>query len=175
MKKYKELKRKLTEDAYMDGGALGQWPAPNSTRSAFSDFGVHRVEHDEQLQRLKAFLHAFTGREYLEPRAALSLMRVKLNLAGIDFDFNKKTEVIIGKPIVFKLKRFGGIFGKDVTTPHNEFETSDGFDKVLNGDHLTLVVNINEAGSGLYKMEADIVRHSGKSEQGEDESTQEIE
>ena len=93
MKKFKQLKQQLNEDAYMDGGALGQWPTPNSTRSAFSDFGVHRVEHQEQLKRIQAFLNAFTSREYLEPRAALSLMRVKLNLAGFDFDFNRKTEI----------------------------------------------------------------------------------
>lgn len=162
MKKFKQLKQQLNEDAYMDGGALGQWPTPNSTRSAFSDFGVHRVEHQEQLKRIQAFLNAFTSREYLEPRAALSLMRVKLNLAGFDFDFNRKTEIQTQTPIAFKLKRFGGTFGKSLTTPFGEFETTDGFEGILDGDHLVLSVVIEEAPSGLYKLNAQIIREKSQ-------------
>jgi len=166
MKKFKQLKQQLNEDAYMDGGALGQWPTPNSTRSAFSDFGVHRVEHQEQLKRIQAFLNAFTSREYLEPRAALSLMRVKLNLAGIDFDFDKKTAIQTQTPIAFNLKRFGGTFGKTLNTPHNEFDRTDGFEGILDGDHLVLSIIIEEAPSGLYKLNAQIIRKSPEEKAG---------
>ena len=166
MKKFKQLKQQLNEDAYMDGGALGQWPTPNSTRSAFSDFGVHRVEYNEQLKRIQAFVHAFTSREYLEPRAALSLLRVKLNLAGFDFNFDKKTPINTDTPIVFKLTRFGGTFGKSPTTPHDEFETTDGFEDILNGDQLALNVMIKNNPSGLYKLDIQIDR------QGKNQETQ---
>jgi hypothetical protein len=166
MKKFKQLKQQLNEDAYMDGGALGQWPTPNSTRSAFSDFGVHRVEYNEQLKRIQAFVHAFTSREYLEPRAALSLLRVKLNLAGFDFNFDKKTPINTDTPIVFKLTRFGGTFGKSLTTPHDEFETTDGFEDILNGDQLALNVMIKNNPSGLYKLDIQIDR------QGKNQETQ---
>lgn len=165
MKKFKQLKQQLTEDAYMDGGALGGFPAQQSTRSAFSDFGVHRVEHDDQLKRLQAFVNAFTSREYLEPRAALSLLRVKLNLAGFDFDFNKNTIVQTNVPTIFKLKRFGGTFGKTLTTPHNEFETTDGFEDILDGKHLALHTVLHEAPSGLYKLEIQIIKYSSTPEQ----------
>lgn len=158
MKKFKQLKQQLNEDAYMDGGALGQWPTPNSTRSAFSDFGVHRVEHNEQLKRIEAFVHAFTSREYLEPRAALSLLRVKLNLAGFDFNFDKKTPINTDTPITFKLTRFGGTFGKLPSTPHDKFVTTDGFEDILNGDHLVLNVMIKNNPSGLYKLDIQIAR-----------------
>jgi len=166
MKKFKQLKQQLNEDAYMDGGALGGFPAQNSTRSAFSDFGVHRVEHNEQLKRIEAFVHAFTSREYLEPRAALSLLRVKLNLAGFDFNFDNKTPINTDTPIVFKLTRFGGTFGKSPTTPHNEFETTDGFEGILNGDRLALNVMIKNNPSGLYKLDIQIDR------QGKNQETQ---
>jgi len=166
MKKFKQLKQQLNEDAYMDGGALGQWPTPNSTRSAFSDFGVHRVEYNEQLKRIQAFVHAFTSREYLEPRAALSLLRVKLNLAGFDFNFDKKTPINTDTPIMFKLTRFGGTFGKSLTTPHDEFETTDGFEDILNGDQLALNVMIKNNPSGLYKLDIQIDR------QGKNQETQ---
>jgi hypothetical protein len=161
MKKYKDLRKQLNEGENMDGGVLGGYPAPNSTRSAVSDDGIYRVEKPEQLKRIQAFLNAFTGREYLDPRAALSLLRVKLNLAGLDFDFNKKTELKINQPITLKMNRFGGAFGKSVTTPHDQFDTTDGLESPLN-----LIVSINEAPSGLYKLEAKIAGHSESSEQG---------
>lgn len=158
------------ESEYVDGGALGQWPAPDSTRSAADDFGIHRIQHNQQVQKLQAFLHAFTGREYIDPRAALSLMRVKLNLSGIDFDFNKKTEVPVGTPMHFKLKRWGGTFG---VTPQNDgrdgFEVTDGIEHLIGGDHFCLVVTIREAESGLFKMDAEIVRYKNNPEQGEAE------
>lgn len=168
MKSYKQLKKQLNESEYVDGGALGQWPTPDSTRSAADDFGIHRIEHNSQLQRLEAFLSAFTGREYLDPRAALSLMRVKLNLAGLDFDFNNKIEIKTNAPISFQIKRFGGTFG---TTPEHDlskgFKVTDGVEDILGGDHLSLVVTITEAESGLYKMDAKLVRHSVSQEKGE--------
>jgi hypothetical protein len=154
MKKYKELKRQLNESELEDGGALGGFPA-NRSRSAHSDYGIHRLDSSEQVQRLQAFLAAFTGREYLEPRSAISLLRVKLNLAGLDFDFNNKTNLDVGSVNILPLKRFGGTFGKSPTTPHNEFETTDGFQELL-GHGLNLVVSISVSESGLYRLDAKI-------------------
>mgnify|MGYP003341908560 CR=1 FL=1 len=160
-KKYKELKLQLNENELSDGGALGGFPSPRVSRSAFSDFGLHRIEDREQLLRLKAFLNAFTGREYLEPRAALSLLRVKLNLAGLDFDFNKKTDIKFNVPMVFALKRFGGTFG---TSPQHDlskgFEETDGF----NGSPLSLIISVMESDSGLYMLDAKLVDHTGRSD-----------
>lgn len=158
MKKYKQLRKQLNENELSDGGALGGYPSPRVSRSAFSDYGVHRVEDKEQLQRLNAFLQAFASREYLEPRAALSLLRVKLNLAGLDFDFNKKTDIVFNQPMIFELKRFGGTFG---TSPQhdllkNGFEVTDGF----TGGPLSLIITINDSETGLYKLEANLVDHA---------------
>lgn len=161
MKKFKQLKQQLFESENMDGGALGQWPG-DGANSAHSDYGVHRVESEEQIQRLQAFLNTFTKKEILDPRAALSLLRVKLNLAGLDFDFTNKTEVTAERPMVLQLKRFGGTFGKTPTTPHNEFTVTDGVEDVLGGDHLVLNVSIKEnPESGLYKMSIVIEQVAG--------------
>lgn len=165
MKKFKQLKQELMESENMDGGALGQWPT-NGPQSAHSDYGVHRIESEEQIQRLQAFLNTFGKREYLDPRAALSLLRVKLNFAGLDFDFNNKTEVTAEKPMGFQLKRFGGTFG---TTPtHNllkqGFKVTDGVEDVLGGDHLLLMVDIQETDSGLFKMRFEIQQVPGTPE-----------
>lgn len=165
MKKYKELRKQLFEGENMDGGALGQWPT-NAPDSAHSHYGVHRVESDEQIQRIQAFLNTFANKEYLDPRAALSLLRVKLNLAGLDFDFNNKTEVTPNKTMVFHLKRFGGTFG---TTPTHDltkepFKVTDGIEDVTNGGHLNLTVNIDTAESGLYKLNLSLVKTQGNTE-----------
>ena len=154
MKKYKELKKQLMESELQDGGALGGFPTQR-TGSAHSDYGVHRLDSNEQVQRLQAFLSAFGGREYLEPRSAISLLRVKLNLAGLDFDFNNKVDLQVGSVNIFPLKRFGGTFGVTPTTPHNEFETTDGFKELL-GHGLNLIVSVTVAESGLYRLDAKI-------------------
>jgi hypothetical protein len=157
MKRYKELKKQLNESEYMDGGALGQWPT-NAPGSAHSDFGVHRIESDEQIQRLQAFLYTFSNKEYLDPRAALSLLRVKLNLAGFDFDFTNKTEIKPNETMAFHLKRFGGTFG---TTPEHNLLKEDGIEDVMNGEHLNLVVHVSTSESGLYKLEMHLVKTQG--------------
>jgi len=154
MKKYKQLKKQLNESELQDGGALGGFPTQR-TGSAHSDYGVHRLDSTEQVQRLQAFLSAFTGREYLEPRSAISLLRVKLNLAGLDFDFNNKTNLEVGSVNIMPLKRFGGTFGVTPTTPPNQFEVTDGFKELL-GHGLNLVISINTSESGLYKLDANI-------------------
>lgn len=166
MKKFKQLKQQLFEGELEDGGALGQWPtsAPNS---AHSDYGIHRVESEEQIQRLQAFLNSYTKKEFLDPRAALSLLRVKLNLAGLDFDFTNKTEVTAEKPMILQLKRFGGTFGVTPTTDLTKepFKVTDGIEDVLGGDHLVLNVNIKEnPESGLFKMNITIQQVPGNPE-----------
>ena len=163
MKKFKELKSQLFESEYMDGGALGQWPTENPG-SVHSDYGVHRVESEEQIQRLQAFINSFFKREVLEPRALLSLFRVKLNLAGYDFDFNNKTEVTAEKPMVFHIKRFGGTFG---FTPTHDllkkgFQVTDGIEETLGGDRLVLVVDMKETDSGLFKLKGVIQQVTSK-------------
>jgi hypothetical protein len=150
MKRYKELRKQLNESELQDGGALGGFPADRGSRSAFSDYGLYRVENEEQLKRLKAFINAFTSREYLEPRAALSLLRVKLNLAGLDFQFDAKTDLKTNQPMLFKLKRFGGTFGTSPTHDLSKgFEVTDGF----MGDSLSLIVNIIDSETGLYVLD----------------------
>ena len=165
MKKYKQLKNQLFESENMDGGALGQWPT-NAPDSAHSDYGVHRIESDEQLQRLQAFLNSFSKKEVLDPRAALSLLRVKLNFAGLDFDFNNKTEIKPNENLVFQIKRFGGTFG---TTPQHDltkqpFKVTDGIEDIMDGHHLNLAVYITTSESGLYKLDMKFVKSGGTGE-----------
>lgn len=155
MKKYKELTAFLAEmgpeNTEVGGG---------DARSAHNDFGVHRIENPEQLGRISAFLSAMTQREFLDPKAALVQMRWKMNQAGLDFNFTGKESMTEGTRD-FHLTRYGGTFGKSPTTPHDEFERTDGIAEYNNGKSLALRVTVEQAKTGMYNIDASIVPVQG--------------
>jgi len=159
MKKFKDIIYLIESGESEDGGGFGEPHQPSrTTRSAASDFGTHRIEDDTQLNRIKAFLSSFSGREYIEPRGALALLRAKMNIIGIDFDFNPRVKIVPG-PNVFKLTRFGGTFG---TTPEHDllkdgFLTTDGISEFNGGNGLNLVIDIQMSPKNLYKFDFSIV------------------
>jgi hypothetical protein len=158
MKKFKDIIN-LIESESFDGGGFGEPHQPTkTTRTAASDFGVHRVENETQLNRINAFLSTFAGREYMEPRGALSLLRAKMNIMGLDFDFTPKTKLMPG-PNMFMLKRFGGTFG---TTPEHDllkdgFLVTDGIKEFNDGKGLNLIIDVVITPNHLYKFNFSLV------------------
>jgi hypothetical protein len=158
MKKFKDIIN-LIESESFDGGGFGEPFQPTkTTRTAASDFGVHRIENDTQLNRIKAFLSTFAGREYIEPRGALALLRAKMNIMGLDFNFNSNTKLVPG-PNQFPLTRFGGTFG---TTPEHDllkdgFLVTDGIKEFNNGKGITLIIDVIMTPSSLYKFDFSLV------------------
>ena len=150
MIKFKELNtflETLFEGEELVGGA---------SRSAHSDYGVHRVENPEQVQRLNAFLSAFTQREFIEPKAAVATLRHKLNTIGLDFEWNSSSHLQDGINSI-PLNRYGGTFGKNLQTPYAEFETTDGIKEYNDGKGMNLNLNLANTEGGLYKLEAKII------------------
>lgn len=158
MKKYKELTAFLAEmgpeNTEVGGG---------DAQSAHSHYGVHRIENPEQLGRINAFLNAMTQREFLDPKAAIVQMRWKMNQAGLDFDFTGKEPMTEGSKD-FHITRYGGTFGKSPTTPHDEFERTDGISEFNNGKGLALRVTVEQAKTGMYNIDASIIPSEGKSD-----------
>jgi hypothetical protein len=158
MKKFKDIIN-LIESESFDGGGFGEPFQPTkTTRTAASDFGVHRIENDTQLNRIKAFLSTFAGREYIDPRGALALLRAKMNIMGLDFNFNAKTKLVPGAN-QFPLTRFGGTFG---TTPEHDllkdgFLVTDGIKEFNNGNGITLIIDVIMTPNNLYKFEFSLV------------------
>ena len=149
MIKFKELNTFLTtlfEGEETTGGA---------SRSAHSDYGVHRVENPEQVQRLNAFLSSYTQREFIEPKAAIATLRHKFNTIGLDFDWNTSSVLEDGNNTI-PMTRFGGAFGKSLQTPYAEFETTDGIKEYNNGKGMNLNLNLSTTENGLYKLDAKI-------------------
>ena len=141
MKSYTELQTLLTE--------MEDTPFGGDARSAFSDYGVHRIEDPEQLSRLNAFLSAVSAREFLDPKGALFQIKNKLNMAGYDIECNPQERSYEGMK-EYPLNRHGGTFGKSVDTPFDEFERTDGISKSENT--FSLKINTEKLPSGLYKM-----------------------
>jgi len=157
MKSYKQLKEKLqtiSEGQHIMGGAA---------RSAHSDFGVHRIEDASQMLRLNSFLNAFTQREFLEPKTAIAQMRHKLNLAGLDFDWDNGSTVKTEQTMELPLKRWGGSFG---TIPTHDlkkgFYKSDNISEYNGGVGLALKVDVIQDDDGLYEIDAKIIPHEGE-------------
>ena len=157
MKTYKELQNKLDElsESYETVGG--------AARGAHSNFGVHRVEHPEQVGRLNAFLNAFTQMEFLDPRSAIAQLRHKFNLAGLEFDWNNQSSVDVENTMNIPLERWGGSFGTIPT--HNlmkdGFYRGDNIKEFNNGVGLSLRLDVHQEDSGLYQMDAKIVPQTG--------------
>jgi len=145
MKKFKELVE-ILQNVILE---REDTPSGGFGRSAFSHFGVHRVEDDDQVNRLNAFLDTFSAKETLDPRSTLYKIRHRLNTAGLDFNFNATDQLNLEGMNQFSVTRGGGTFGKSPDTPFDEFETTDG---LPDGVSLTLNVIIETMPSGLYAM-----------------------
>ena len=171
MKTYKDILQKINENEYGEGGGFGLHGGDSYGKSAYSDAGVHRTESPAQLKRLNAFVNAFTQKEFLDPRAALNMLRAKLNIAGLDFVFDKTVE-LEEEQTSFKLYKFGGTFGKSVDTPFDEFEVTDGFEE---GKSYALNIKLLDIPNGLYKIEANTTETSSADVQkGQEKDSKEL-
>ena len=160
MKTYKELQEKLSTLVE------GEETAGGAARSAHGDFGVHRIEHPAQVGRLNAFLNAFTQMEFLDPKSGVAQIRHKMNLAGLDFEWNNKSELNRDGVTNLPLSRWGGSFG---TKPDHDllkdgFYRGDNISDIGNGKGLSLRLEVHQEDAGLYQMDAKIVPSASKDE-----------
>ena len=153
--KFKDLTQKLFENEDYFAGGLGQPGEPTrTTRSAVSDFGAFRIENGEQFERVNAFLNAFGSRDYIDPKGAIALLRAKLNLVGIDFNFTMQTPLNVGED-VFPITRYGGTFG---TSPEHDllkdgFLMTDGIKEFNGGVGMDLHINVSKNKRKLYVLD----------------------
>tara|TARA_R110000796_G_scaffold6771_1_gene23699 strand:+ start:2911 stop:3447 length:537 start_codon:yes stop_codon:yes gene_type:complete len=177
MKKFKELAEQigLYEDEHTFGGGVQNPSGTPREISATSDEGAFNIQNKSQLSRINAFLDAFSRKEYIDPKGALAMLRAKLNITGLDFDFNKGTCFNDEGQNVFPVTRFGGAFGKSPTTPHDEFDNTDGISEYNGGKGFSLVIDITPTANGVMKLNAKLVETTPaviaikKDDEGDDE------
>jgi hypothetical protein len=147
MTDYKKIINILLEDTATSlPGAFDGFPSffenERSMRDAQSDYGLYRSD-SSQINRVNAFANSFLSGSYIDPDGALMHLRAKLNHAGLDFDYTRKTKLKEGYN-TFLLNRFGEIFGTTPTT--NLFK--DGFDRGKDYIPLQLSFNLIKAPTG---------------------------
>ena len=106
------------------------------------------------IQKLNAYVGVITNEETKIVEDAISNLRQKLMRVGLTFG---EVPMFEGKSGSFSLPLtlFGGRFGKDTDTPHDEFLNDDGIsDKVEGGLSLNIGYEMTE--SNCYKITAKI-------------------
>tara|TARA_Y100001937_G_C7045942_1_gene296830 strand:+ start:102 stop:608 length:507 start_codon:yes stop_codon:yes gene_type:complete len=159
MKTFKELKQKIFESGeHTFGGGFGDTFVTTRGNSAVKAYGkgVFELDKEDNIDRVNAFLKTYYSKPIDDYQTQLGVLKSKLNLLGIDFDYDRNTQVQKGSNS-FELKRFGGSFGKSPTTPHDEFERTNGFPE---GQSYKLNMNIGIGDSGLYDIDAQISRQA---------------
>jgi len=162
--KFKELNRKLQRlqesGEHTEGGSLQAGDPLGTNISAISDYGTHRLENDAMLDRVNAFLHAYSGKEFLDPDGALNVIKNKLNIIGLDF---KPTKLAQGVNIL-KLYQYGspalGVFGvaKNLMTDFTKepFSSTAGLEPAFD---YNLVVMVSKTPSYLVKFDMKVVKN----------------
>ena len=161
MSLFKQILSRLVENEQTpDGSGFDQY-LTQTGRSAHSDFGIFRDDPD-QLRRLQAFVNAYLGGSYIEPEAAVMLLRSKMNHAGLDFDFNHKTKLTPGNHS-FQLNRYGEVFG---TTPTHDL-LKNGFNRGKDLIPMILTFNLQDTPTGkMYFTDIKVTR-SGLADQAD--------
>ena len=155
MKHFKELVHELIESEYSPGHF--QQGVGSGGRSAHTDLGSYRIELDEIVGRINAFIKEFTNREFIDPTSLRNQLKARLNHVGLDFECDTKSRLGEGN-FAYQLNRFGGSFG---TTPtHNllkdGFKTSDMI-KEFTGSGMVLSFNISRNENSMFSVDAKIV------------------
>lgn len=137
MKKFKHLYKQIIEN-YTEGGSIFNGFNDMMPRTAYSDFGVHRIGEGDSVSRLNAFIHKFLGGTYIDPNGAIKELKTRLNMVGLDFDFDGSKVKLNPGQNVFPVKLYGDVFGQTPTT-----DLSKGFDHGDDLPMLKLMINCN--------------------------------
>ena len=153
MKRFKEIYYKTLKEEYTEGGSVFNGYSDSVRRTAQSDFGVHRIGEGDSIHRLNAFINKFLGGTYIDPEAAVTELRSRLNHAGLDFVFDGKKITLHPGVNSFPAKLYGEVFGTTPTT-----DLSKGFDKGMDLPGLNLVIDVTyDENSCMYSMSGKLI------------------
>tara|TARA_Y100000593_G_C4271060_1_gene317397 strand:+ start:364 stop:774 length:411 start_codon:yes stop_codon:yes gene_type:complete len=109
---------------------------------------TYDIQHPDVLKRVNAFVGSIADREYLIPENALNQLKNFLERIGLEFEMPKLPDG--NSRLTVELRRYGGIYGKSVDTPHNEIESERGTDKSLS-------IRVEKMQNHSWKVYAEIV------------------
>ena len=105
-----------------------------SDQSIATDNGLNpsEVDNPRVLKALNAYVGAIANMEYILPEHALTKLRNALDRVGYSFGAIPEMTDASGS-FSLPLTRFGGRFGKDTDTPHDEVINDDGISHIVEG------------------------------------------
>ena len=87
------------------------------------------IQDPAVLKRVNAFVGSIADREYLIPENAVRQLKDFMERIGLSFDLPE--ELPESGSVDLPMKRYGGIFGKGLDTPFDEFDNEEGIDKSI--------------------------------------------
>jgi|TARA_Y100000034_G_C6825019_1_gene371896 hypothetical protein len=86
----------------------------------------YNIQDPEVLKRVNAFVGSIADREYLIPENAVKQLKDFMERIGLSFDLPDTLPE--SGSVTLPMKRWGGVTGKSLDTPFDEFDTDDGVD-----------------------------------------------
>ena len=105
-----------------------------SDQSRATDNGINpsEIQNPKVLRSLNSYVGAIANMEYILPEHALNKLRNALDRVGYSFGAIPEMTEESGS-FSLPLSRFGGRFGKDTDTPHDEVINDDGISHMVEG------------------------------------------
>ena len=127
-----------------------------SAQNMAADMGINpsEIQNPKVLKTLNAYIGAIANMEYMLPEHALNRLKNALDRVGFSFgEIPDMTES--SGSFDLPLKRFGGRFGKDTDTPHDEVINDDGISHIVEGG-LALKIQYEMVGNSSCRIFAKI-------------------
>ena len=127
-----------------------------SDQSRATDNGINpsEIQNPRVLRALNAYVGAIANMEYILPEHALTKLRSALDRVGYSFGAIPEMTEESGS-FDLPLTRFGGRFGKDTDTPHDEVINDDGISHMVEGG-LALKIQYEMVGNSSCRIFAKI-------------------
>ena len=97
-----------------------------------ADINPSAISNPKVIRALNAYVGAIANMEYILPEHALTKLRNALDRVGYSFGAIPEMTEESGS-FDLPLVRFGGRFGKDTDTPHDEVINDDGISHIVEG------------------------------------------
>ena len=127
-----------------------------SDQNMAADMGINpsEIQNPKVLKTLNAYIGAIANMEYMLPEHALNRLKNALDRVGFSFGEIPDMSESSGS-FDLPLTRFGGRFGKDTDTPHDEVINDDGISHMVEGG-LALKIQYEMVGNSSCRIFAKI-------------------
>ena len=118
-------------------------------------FGKYAVGYTPSvLKKINAIIGSYVIEDQIDPYAAINRIRGSLSNLGLTFDKIEDFTESSGN-LSLPLSAFGGRFGKDIDTPHDEFLNDDGLSHIIEGG-LSLHISYDTTDTNQCRLRAHI-------------------